>query len=76
MNRVYVIRNDNTFVGIADDVKSARLLAQDDADDFKIRQVLAKGFAKLFKKHLVKLEHPRYVFLQPISEEVIGCEVF
>lgn len=76
MNKIYVIRNDNTFVGIADDINAARFLAQDDADDFKIRQVLKRGFAKLFKKYRVKLEHPRYKFLQPISEEVISCEVF
>lgn len=58
MSKIYVVRNDDTFVGIADDIAGARLLALDDADDFKIRQVLARGFAKLFKKHLIKLEHP------------------
>lgn len=76
MSKIYVIRNDNTFVGIADDMSGAKLLAQDDADDFKIAQIVAKGFFKLFRKHLIKLEHPRYKFLSPISEEVIGFEVF
>lgn len=75
MSKIYVIRNDDTFVGIAEDLAGARLLALDDADDFKIRQVLARGFAKLFKKHLVKLEHPHYKFLKAISEEVAD-EVF
>lgn len=75
-NKIYVIRNDKTFVGIAENLHNAKLLAQDDADDFKITQILAKGFIKLFRKHLVKLEHPRYTFLQPISEEVISDVVF
>lgn len=49
MSKIYVIRNDKTFVGVADNINEAKLLAQDDADDYKIGQVLAKGFAKLFK---------------------------
>ena len=76
MAKIYIIRNDKTFVGIADNLADAKLIAQEDADDFKINQILAKGFLKLFKKHLVKLEHPRYTFLQPISEEVATVEVF
>ena len=73
---IHVVRNDNYYVGKAETMFEAKLLAQDDADDFKIRQVLAKGFAKLFLKKLVTLEHPRYTFLKAISTEVLTNEVF
>lgn len=59
---IFVIRNENFYVGKAETMSEAKLLAQDDADDFKFRQMFAKGFAKLFLKKLVKLEHPRYTF--------------
>lgn len=72
----YVIRNNDILVGVRKTYDEAIELRNDDADDYKLRQLFNNKFLKKFLKKLATLDHPRYVITCPIESEVTNSEVF
>lgn len=74
--KYYVIRDDNTLVGVADTFEAAKELQTNDSEVQKAIQFIKRKFLKLFLKGKAALETHSYKITVAVKQEVSGNDFF
>lgn len=74
--KYYVIRDDNTLVGVADTYDAAKELQSNDSEVQKAIQFIKRKFLKLFLKGKAALETHTYKITVAVKQEVSENDFF
>lgn len=74
--KYYVIRDDNTLVGVADTYEAAKELQTNDSEIQKAIQFIKRKFLKLFLKGKAALDTHTYKITVAVKQEVSGNDFF